>query len=80
MNAGHASTRSRKISSKERQRLQGIWVNADHSEQVDTVNQLLKTPIVREASGEDLLRRPEVTYQQLTNIELFAPAHEDSQA
>ena len=64
---------------QESQRLKSIWVNPN-SEQVETVNQILKTPIVREASGEDLLRRPEVTYNQLTNIEMFGPAHEDSQA
>ena len=64
---------------QERQRLKGIWVTPT-SEQVETVNQILKTPIAREASGEDLLRRPEVTYNQLTSIEMFGPAHEDSQA
>ncbi|AJR07054.1 tRNA uridine-5-carboxymethylaminomethyl(34) synthesis enzyme MnmG [Photobacterium gaetbulicola] len=64
---------------QERQRLKSIWVTPT-SEQVEAVNQILKTPIVREASGEDLLRRPEVTYNQLTNIEMFGPAHEDSQA
>ena len=64
---------------QESQRLKSIWVNPN-SEQVETVNQILKTPIAREASGEDLLRRPEVTYNQLTDIEMFGPAHEDSQA
>ncbi|MGR5066126.1 tRNA uridine-5-carboxymethylaminomethyl(34) synthesis enzyme MnmG [Photobacterium sp. DNB22_13_2] len=64
---------------QERQRLKNIWVNPT-SEDVESVNQILKTPIAREASGEDLLRRPEVTYNQLTDIALFGPAHEDSQA
>ncbi|MGF1739236.1 tRNA uridine-5-carboxymethylaminomethyl(34) synthesis enzyme MnmG [Photobacterium satsumensis] len=64
---------------QERQRLKNIWVTPT-SEQVEAVNQILKTPITREASGEDLLRRPEVTYNQLTDIALFGPAHEDSQA
>ncbi|WEM42299.1 tRNA uridine-5-carboxymethylaminomethyl(34) synthesis enzyme MnmG [Photobacterium sp. DA100] len=64
---------------QERQRLKSIWVTPT-SEQVEAVNQILKTPIVREASGEDLLRRPEVTYNQLTDIDMFGPAHEDSQA
>ena len=41
---------------------------------------ILKSPIVREANGEDLLRRPEVTYEKLTTIETFAPAHEDIEA
>ncbi|GHA62001.1 tRNA uridine-5-carboxymethylaminomethyl(34) synthesis enzyme MnmG [Photobacterium aphoticum] len=63
----------------ERQRLKGIWVTPT-SEQVEAVNAILKTPIAREASGEDLLRRPEVTYEQLTQIDMFGPAHEDAQA
>lgn len=33
-----------------------------------------------EASGEDLLRRPEISYSQLTELEAFAPALEDQQA
>ncbi|GAB3533677.1 tRNA uridine-5-carboxymethylaminomethyl(34) synthesis enzyme MnmG [Photobacterium alginatilyticum] len=64
---------------QERQRLKDIWINpaSDHAEALNTI---LKTPIAREASGEDLLRRPEVTYEQLTAIEAFAPAHDDAQA
>lgn len=64
---------------KERQRLKDIWINPK-SENIDQVNSILKTPIVREASGEDLLRRPEVTYSTLVSLENFAPAIEDSQA
>ncbi|MGR2768810.1 tRNA uridine-5-carboxymethylaminomethyl(34) synthesis enzyme MnmG [Photobacterium ganghwense] len=64
---------------QERQRLRSIWVTPS-SAQVDAVNAILKSPIAREASGEDLLRRPEVSYNQLTEIETFGPAHDDSQA
>ncbi|KAB1512677.1 tRNA uridine-5-carboxymethylaminomethyl(34) synthesis enzyme MnmG [Photobacterium damselae] len=64
---------------QERQRLKDIWINPN-SAQVDELNKILKTPIVREASGEDLLRRPEVTYDMLTAIETFGPALEDMQA
>ncbi|ARR50554.1 tRNA uridine-5-carboxymethylaminomethyl(34) synthesis enzyme MnmG [Photobacterium damselae subsp. damselae] len=64
---------------QERQRLKDIWINPN-SAQVDELNKILKTPIVREASGEDLLRRPEVTYDMLTAIETFGPALEDTQA
>ncbi|GLT20293.1 tRNA uridine 5-carboxymethylaminomethyl modification enzyme MnmG [Vibrio zhanjiangensis] len=63
----------------ERQRLQDIWMNPK-SEGVDQLNQLLKTPMIREASGEDLLRRPEMTYEKLTQLAAFSPAMEDSQA
>ncbi|MCG7499285.1 tRNA uridine-5-carboxymethylaminomethyl(34) synthesis enzyme MnmG [Vibrio sp. Of7-15] len=64
---------------QERQRLKDIWINPK-SEQVDQLNKILKTPIVREASGEDLIRRPEVTYSELTKIEGFGPALDDQQA
>ncbi|MCE4935678.1 tRNA uridine-5-carboxymethylaminomethyl(34) synthesis enzyme MnmG [Aliivibrio fischeri] len=64
---------------QERQRLKDIWINPK-SEQVDQVNAILKTSIAREASGEDLLRRPEVNYQSLVSIDGFGPALEDSQA
>lgn len=64
---------------QERQRLKDIWINPK-SEQVDQLNQILKTPIVREASGEDLIRRPEVTYHELTKIDGFGPALDDQQA
>ncbi|MUJ37440.1 tRNA uridine-5-carboxymethylaminomethyl(34) synthesis enzyme MnmG [Aliivibrio fischeri] len=64
---------------QERQRLKDIWINPK-SEQVEQVNAILKTPIAREASGEDLLRRPEVNYQSLVSIDGFGPALEDSQA
>jgi tRNA uridine 5-carboxymethylaminomethyl modification enzyme len=64
---------------QERQRLRDTWMNPK-SEGVDALNALLKTPMSREASGEDLLRRPEITYQQLTSLDAFAPAHEDQQA
>jgi tRNA uridine 5-carboxymethylaminomethyl modification enzyme len=63
----------------ERQRLSSTWVNPK-SEGIAELNKLLKTPLTREASGEDLLRRPELRYDQLTNLEAFAPALEDQQA
>ncbi len=64
---------------KENQRLKDIWVNPK-SENIDQVNSILKTPIVREANGEDLLRRPEVNYNSLVSLENFGPAIEDLQA
>ncbi|GLY63209.1 tRNA uridine 5-carboxymethylaminomethyl modification enzyme MnmG [Pectobacterium carotovorum subsp. carotovorum] len=64
---------------KERQRLRDIHVHPQ-SEQLDQVNSLLKTPLSREANGEELLRRPEVDYIQLTALPLFAPGLTDEQA
>ncbi|WP_313081625.1 tRNA uridine-5-carboxymethylaminomethyl(34) synthesis enzyme MnmG [Atlantibacter sp.] len=63
----------------ERQRLRGIWM-APSSEGVQDVNAQLASPLSREASGEDLLRRPEMTYQQLVNLTPFAPGLDDAQA
>ncbi|ACX90228.1 tRNA uridine-5-carboxymethylaminomethyl(34) synthesis enzyme MnmG [Pectobacterium parmentieri] len=64
---------------KERQRLRDIHVHPQ-SEQLDQINSLLKTPLSREANGEELLRRPEVDYLQLTALPLFSPGLADEQA
>jgi tRNA uridine 5-carboxymethylaminomethyl modification enzyme len=64
---------------KERQRLKDQWINPK-SEGIADLNALLKSPISREASGEDLLRRPEITYTQLTSLDHFAPALDDLQS
>ncbi|MCK3655075.1 tRNA uridine(34) 5-carboxymethylaminomethyl synthesis enzyme MnmG [Pasteurellaceae bacterium Macca] len=64
---------------QERSRLKQIWAHLQMPN-LDEVNALLNSPLAREASGEDLLRRPEVSYEALTKIEPFAPALEDKQA
>ncbi|ENO7478185.1 tRNA uridine-5-carboxymethylaminomethyl(34) synthesis enzyme MnmG [Citrobacter amalonaticus] len=64
---------------RERQRLKSTWVTPA-AESANEVNAHLTAPLSREASGEDLLRRPEMTYAQLTTLTLFAPALEDAQA
>ena len=64
---------------RERQRLKSTWVTPA-AESANEVNAHLTAPLSREASGEDLLRRPEMTYAQLTNLTPFAPALEDVQA
>ncbi len=63
----------------ERQRLKSTWIQKDH-QSVDQLNTLLKNPVNKENSLEDLLRRPEVRYNDLMNIEGFGPAHADKQA
>ncbi len=63
----------------ERQRLKSIWVQKDHPD-VEQVNQLLKSPMSRENSLEDLVRRPEVRYEDLMKISSLGPAIEDKQA
>ncbi|WP_052284565.1 tRNA uridine-5-carboxymethylaminomethyl(34) synthesis enzyme MnmG [Kluyvera genomosp. 1] len=64
---------------RERQRLKSTWVNPS-AETAAEVNTHLSAPLTREASGEDLLRRPEMTYEQLTSLTPFTPALEDAQA
>lgn len=64
---------------QERQRLRGIWVNPHHA-QVAEINEKLSAPLSKEASAEELLRRPEMTYELLTTMNAFAPAVADPQA
>ncbi|KKD61884.1 tRNA uridine 5-carboxymethylaminomethyl modification protein [Grimontia sp. AD028] len=64
---------------QEAQRLRSAWIHPT-SEHAEALNAILKTPLSREANGEELLRRPEVTYNDLVKIPTFSPAHEDIQA
>ncbi|MWQ40733.1 tRNA uridine-5-carboxymethylaminomethyl(34) synthesis enzyme MnmG [Glaesserella parasuis] len=64
---------------KEKARLKQTWAHLQMANLVE-VNALLNSPLAREASGEDLIRRPEVTYEALTQISPFAPAIEDKEA
>jgi tRNA uridine 5-carboxymethylaminomethyl modification enzyme len=63
----------------ERQRLKTTWIQKDHSG-VDQINELLKADISRENSLEDLIRRPEVRYDDLMKIEGLGPAITNKQA
>ena len=63
----------------ERQRLRSSWIQKDHK-QIDQINALLKTPMSKEANLEDLIRRPEVNYNDLMKIEGLGPALPDKQA
>ncbi len=63
----------------ERQRLKSTWIHKDHVA-VNEINPLLKTPISRENSLEDLIRRPEVNYNDLMNIESLGPKLSDTEA
>ncbi len=63
----------------ERQRLRDTWVQKDHA-CVEQVNELLKNPMSKEASLEDLIRRPEVRYEDLMKIEGLGPEISDKQA
>lgn len=57
---------------KERQRLRDIRVHPQF-ESVKEINAILNTPLSKEATGEDLLRRPEMDYNRLMTLSDFAP-------
>ncbi|CAM4041875.1 tRNA uridine-5-carboxymethylaminomethyl(34) synthesis enzyme MnmG [Shewanella aquimarina] len=63
----------------ELQRLRSQWIHPN-SPLVDALNPHLKTPITREATFEELLRRPELDYPKLMSVEGFGPAIEDQRA
>lgn len=56
------------VIAKEKQRIKDTWIHKDHT-MIDQVNALLKTPLTREASLEELLRRPEIRYNDLMEID-----------
>lgn len=64
---------------KEKQRLAQQWVHPSHAA-IGELNALLKSPISKEASLEDLIRRPEMTYKTLMQVEGFGPAISDPKA
>lgn len=63
----------------ERQRLKDIWLHP-HSEQIDEVNAKLSAPLSKEANGEDLLRRPEMSYAAMMQLSMFTPGLSDPQS
>lgn len=63
----------------ERQRLKSTWVYPSH-ESTEALNVLLKNPVTKENSLEDLIRRPEMTYKTLMQIEAFGPELENKLA
>ncbi|ABM01858.1 tRNA uridine-5-carboxymethylaminomethyl(34) synthesis enzyme MnmG [Shewanella amazonensis] len=60
----------------EQQRLRGQWVHVN-SPQVAELNEVLSAPLTREASLEDLLRRPEIEYDTLMKVDGFGPGLAD---
>lgn len=60
----------------ELQRLRGQWIHPDHVA-VDELNPKLKNPVSREHSLEELIRRPEMTYDSLMSIPALGPGLDD---
>tara|TARA_R110001583_G_scaffold187721_1_gene349191 strand:+ start:1067 stop:2956 length:1890 start_codon:yes stop_codon:yes gene_type:complete len=61
------------------QRLKDHWVNPNSSN-AEQINALLKQPMQRESTLEAMIRRPEVNYQDLMNVQGLGPAIENEQA
>ncbi|MDX1705788.1 tRNA uridine-5-carboxymethylaminomethyl(34) synthesis enzyme MnmG [Pseudidiomarina sp.] len=64
---------------QEQQRLRSTWIYPHHAA-AEAVNALVKTPIAREVNVEELLRRPEVTYEALMSVAELGPGLTDQQA
>ncbi|QFU06356.1 tRNA uridine 5-carboxymethylaminomethyl modification enzyme MnmG [Pseudoalteromonas sp. THAF3] len=67
------------VMEQETQRIRSTWIHKDHPAQ-EAVNALLKSPMTREASLEELIRRPEINYRDLTAIEGLASESDNQQA
>ena len=67
------------IIEQERQRLRDLWVHPK-SDNVAEVNSVISAPLTKEASAEDLLRRPEMSYDLLMTLPSYGPALGDAQA
>ncbi len=61
---------------QEKQRLKTTWIHPNH-QATESLNPLLKTPVSREHSLEDLIRRPELSYAKLMEIDSLGPALTD---
>lgn len=64
---------------QEKQRLANQWVHPGHSA-VAALDPMLKTPVSREHSLEELIRRPEMSYQKLMQVAEFGPGLNNAQA
>lgn len=63
----------------ERQRLKDTLVHPRTSG-IEALNPLLKTPLHREHRLEEILRRPEMTYEKLMSLDIFGPGVVDPKA
>jgi tRNA uridine 5-carboxymethylaminomethyl modification enzyme len=63
----------------ERQRLRSTWVNPQHKA-AGALNTILKNPLSKENTLEDIIRRPEMNYQLLMQIPEMGPAIADPKA
>ncbi len=64
---------------QEKKRLATTWVHPKH-QAVPGLNPLLKNPVTREHSLDELIRRPEMDYSTLMSIDTLGPGLQNSQA
>lgn len=64
---------------QEKQRLKSQYVHPEHAA-TPALNLLLKNPVSREHTFEELIRRPEMTYQKLMEIDGIGPGLDHIQA
>ncbi|MFP3028810.1 MAG: tRNA uridine-5-carboxymethylaminomethyl(34) synthesis enzyme MnmG [Arsenophonus sp.] len=67
-----------KLIEQERQRLRNFCLHPN-SEKITDLNEVLTVPLSKETNGENLLRRPEMSYKLLTSLKYFLPAIDDPQ-
>jgi tRNA uridine 5-carboxymethylaminomethyl modification enzyme len=63
----------------EKQRLASNWIHPAH-QATPALNALLKSPVNKEHSLEELIRRPEMSYEKLMKIDSIGPGLEDKKA
>ncbi|GGW96472.1 tRNA uridine-5-carboxymethylaminomethyl(34) synthesis enzyme MnmG [Alteromonas halophila] len=71
-----AFNRKMELVEAEQERLRGQFIHPEH-EAAAALNDMLKNPVSREHSLEELIRRPEMTYQQLMSIDCLGPGVAD---
>jgi len=64
---------------QEKQRLKNNWIHPTHKS-AEALNGILKTPVSKEHSLEELIRRPEMTYKSLMTIESIGPGLKNEKA
>lgn len=74
-----AFSKKMELVEKEKQRLSQQWVHPTHPA-VASLNVILKSPLSKESSLEELIRRPEMTYKTLMKIESLGPSLQDEKA
>ncbi len=63
----------------ESQRLKSQYIHPAHTSS-ESLNKILKNPITKENSLQELIRRPEITYKELMAVEGIGPGLEDEKA